>query len=107
MAPSARASFFASVAGSVDAITNIVFLLIQRELRQLATNPAYISSRSRPENIRIHPVLSHVRFYPLRFNSSGNFCDGGAICSRRTPWTRTVSLGFRRDKQVRARRGLM
>jgi hypothetical protein len=28
----------------------------------------------RPKNIKIHLTVSHVRFYPLRFNSSGNFC---------------------------------
>jgi hypothetical protein len=33
---------------------------------------------NRPKNIRIHLAISHVRFYLLRFNSSGNFCDGGA-----------------------------
>src|ERR1700676_1817629 len=40
---------------------------------------------NRPKNIRIHLALARVRFYPLRFNSSGNFCDGGAICSRGAP----------------------
>ena len=35
----------------------------------------------RPKNIRIHLVVSRVRFHLLRFNSCGNFCDGGAICS--------------------------
>jgi len=29
-----------------------------------------------PENITIHLAVSRVRFYPLRFNSSGYFCDG-------------------------------
>jgi len=29
-----------------------------------------------------HLAVSHVRFYLLRFNSSGNFCNGGANCSR-------------------------
>jgi hypothetical protein len=41
---------------------------------------------NRPKNIRIHPALSHVRFYPLRFNSSGNFFNGGAICSSEIPY---------------------
>jgi hypothetical protein len=40
---------------------------------------------NRPKNIRIHLTVSRVRFYLLCFNSSGNFCDGGAICSRGTP----------------------
>jgi hypothetical protein len=40
--------------------------------------------RNRPKNIRIHLAVSRVRFYLLRFNSSGNFCDGGAICTRGT-----------------------
>ena len=40
---------------------------------------------NRPKNIRIHLAVSRVRFCLLRFNSSGNFCDGGAICSRGTP----------------------
>jgi hypothetical protein len=34
---------------------------------------------NRPENIRIHLAVSRVRFCLLRFNSSGNFCDCGAI----------------------------
>src|SRR5271155_3109368 len=46
---------------------------------------------NRPKNIRIHLAVSHVRFYLLRFNSSGNFCDGWAICSRGIP-TRTCFL---------------
>lgn len=29
----------------------------------------------RPKNIRIHLTVSHIRFYLLRFNSSGNFSD--------------------------------
>jgi hypothetical protein len=37
---------------------------------------------NRPKNIRIHLAAFHVRFYLLRFNSSGNFCNGGAVCSR-------------------------
>ena len=41
---------------------------------------------NRPKNIRIHLAVSRVRFHLLRFNSSGNFCDGGAICSRGTPY---------------------
>ena len=32
-----------------------------------------------PIDITIHLALPRVRFYLLRFNSSGNFCDGGAI----------------------------
>jgi hypothetical protein len=91
MVSSARTSFFDLVAGIVDASSNIVFLLIQVELRQRPTDLAYISSRllglaNRPKNIRIHLAVSHVRFYLLRFNSSENFCDGGAICSRGTPY---------------------
>jgi hypothetical protein len=39
---------------------------------------------NRPEYIRIHLALSRVCFSPLRFNSSGNFCDS-AIASRGTP----------------------
>jgi hypothetical protein len=38
---------------------------------------------NRPKNIRIHLAISHVRFYLLRFNSSGNFCDGGASDEKR------------------------
>jgi hypothetical protein len=34
---------------------------------------------NRPKNIRIHQAVSRVRFYLLRFNSSGDFCDGRAI----------------------------
>jgi hypothetical protein len=41
---------------------------------------------NRPKNIRIHLAVSRVRRYPLRFNSSGNFCAGDAICSRGTPF---------------------
>jgi hypothetical protein len=37
----------------------------------------------RPKNIRIHLAVSHVRFYLLRFNSSGNFCDRGASDEKR------------------------
>jgi hypothetical protein len=33
---------------------------------------------NRPKNIRIHLAVSRVRFCLLRFNSSGNFCYGGA-----------------------------
>jgi hypothetical protein len=33
---------------------------------------------NRPKNIRIHLAISHVRFYLLRFNSSGNFCASDA-----------------------------
>jgi hypothetical protein len=40
---------------------------------------------NRPKNIRIHLAVSRVRIRLLRFNSSGNFCDCGAICSRGTP----------------------
>src|ERR1700722_3582885 len=45
MAPSARTFFFDLVASIIDAACNIVFLLIQLELRQYPTNLAYISSR--------------------------------------------------------------
>jgi hypothetical protein len=50
----------------VDASCNIVilFLLIQLE--------------HRPKNIRIHLAVARVRFYLIGFNSSENFCDGGA-----------------------------
>src|ERR1700733_3485488 len=45
LAPSARTSAFDSIAGIIDTSCNIVFLLIQLELRQHPTNLAYISSR--------------------------------------------------------------
>jgi hypothetical protein len=40
---------------------------------------------NRPEPIRIHLALSGVCFSPLRFNSSGKFCDRSAISSGATP----------------------
>jgi hypothetical protein len=53
---------------------------------------------SRPKNIRIHLAESRVRFYPFRFNSSGNFCDGDAIYKEipfpiRTTRFRTCGIG--------------
>jgi hypothetical protein len=48
---------------------------------------------NRPKNIRIHLAVSHVRFYLLRFNSSGNFCDGSPICSRGLLPESATSLG--------------
>jgi hypothetical protein len=38
--------------------------------------------RNRPKNIRIHLAVSRVRFHLLRFNSSGNFCDGCDLLRR-------------------------
>ena len=79
-------------------IPGLVFFLIQLELRRHPTNLAYMSSRlrltNRPKNIRIHLAVSRVRFYLLRFNSSGNFCGGGAICSRELP-IRICTTSFR------------
>jgi hypothetical protein len=46
--------------------------------------PSDVRHANRPKNIRIHLAVSHVRFYPLRFNSSGNFCDRGASDEKRT-----------------------
>jgi hypothetical protein len=40
---------------------------------------------NRPKNIRIDLVPTRVRFYLLCFNSTGNFCHRGAICSRGVP----------------------
>jgi hypothetical protein len=55
---------------------------------------------NRPKNIRIHLAVSRVRFHLLRFNSSGNFCDGGAICSRGTPYPNLCS--FRKASAARS-----
>jgi hypothetical protein len=44
-----------------------------------------VISRNRPKKIRIHLAVSRVRFHLLRFNSSGNFCDGGAIRQEELP----------------------
>ena len=62
---------------------------VLEEISQHPTDLAYISSgllglANRPKNIGIHLAVPRVRFYLLRFNSSGNFCDGGTICSRGT-----------------------
>jgi len=46
--------------------------------------PSDVRHANRPKNIRIHLAVSHVRFCPLRFNSSGNFCDRGASDEERT-----------------------
>src|ERR1700733_5503000 len=65
-------------------IPDLVFFLIQLELRRHPTNLAYIAIAviaNRPKNIRIHLAASFVRRYPLRFNSSDFFCDGRAIYS--------------------------
>jgi hypothetical protein len=66
---------------------------------------------NRPKDIRIHLTISRVRVHLLRFNSSGDFCDGGAICSRELPAririTNFGGYGFYRDKDVRAKRYLM
>src|SRR5271154_4061893 len=68
MAPSARTSFFDLVAGTIDASCDIVFLLIQLELRKHPTNLAYISSRLRgwpivlktSESIWRYPVFAFI-----------------------------------------------
>jgi hypothetical protein len=59
MAPSVRISFFDLVAGIIDASCNIVFLLIQLELRKHPTNlalhfVAIAGIANRPKDIRIH-----------------------------------------------------
>jgi hypothetical protein len=64
------------------ALFNLNFASIQR-ISLAFRRDAVISNR--PENIRIHLAVSRVRFYLFRFNSSGNFCDGGAIRSRGLP----------------------
>jgi len=84
-------------------IPGLVFFLIQLELRRHPTNLAYISSRLRgrpivPKSIRIHLTVSRVRFYLIRFNSSGNFCDGRAISSRGTPNPNPNQLYRLRDR---------
>src|ERR1700733_12561156 len=98
LAPSARTSVCDLVAGNNDAACNIVFLLIQLERRQHPTDlclhfVAIAGLADCPENITIHLAVSRVRFYPLRFNSSGYFCDGGATCSRGTVSARNLVLG--------------
>jgi hypothetical protein len=86
MAPSARTSSVDLVAAIIDASCNIVFLLIQLEPGPhpfaLEIPDVELEVANRAKNIRIHLALSRVRFYLLRFNSSGNFCDGDAICFR-------------------------
>jgi hypothetical protein len=55
--------------------------------RGILTKPIFIFVSplltNRPKNIKIHLALSRVRFYLLRFNSSGNFCDSDAILLQR------------------------
>jgi hypothetical protein len=55
------------------------FLFVRRD--QVNHFVAIAGLANRPRNIRIHLAVSRVRFYLLGFNSSGNFCDGGVICS--------------------------
>jgi hypothetical protein len=96
LAPSARTSFFDLVADIIDAFCNIVFLLIQLELRKHPTNLLTFRRdcglANRPKKLRIHLAASRVRFYLSRFNSIGNFCDGGAICSRGTVSARNLTV---------------
>jgi hypothetical protein len=81
-------------------VLEFVFMFFSR-FRKLHPHPSALEIpdvelevANRPKDITIHLALSRVRVYLLRFNSSGNVCDGGAICSK----------GFRRDKDVRAKR---
>src|SRR5580693_593464 len=103
MAPSARTSFFNLLAGIIDATCNIVFLRIQLELRP-ASNQSWLhlvaiaGLVNRPKSIRIDLPVSHVCFYLLGFNSSGNFCDRGVTYSRELLIRiRTTSFGGCRD----------
>src|ERR1700722_8319995 len=74
------------------ALSNLNFVSIERTLLTFRRD---CWACHRPKNIRIHLAISRVRFYLLRFNSSGNFCEGGAICSRETPYPVLVPQGFR------------
>jgi hypothetical protein len=62
---------------------NLNFVSIQRILLIFRRDAGLANSSL---DIRIHLAVSRVRFHLLRFNSSGNFCDGGAIRSRGTPY---------------------
>jgi hypothetical protein len=66
---------------AVLALFNLNFVSVQRILLTFRRDCCLAN---RPENIRIHLAVFRVRFYLLRFNSSGNFCDGRAIRSRGT-----------------------
>jgi hypothetical protein len=62
---------------------DLVFFLIQLDLRRHPTSLVTIAVlANRSKNIGIHLSVSRVRYHPLGFNSSGNFCDRRVICSR-------------------------
>src|SRR6185369_2668726 len=78
LAPSARTSVFDLVAGINDATCNIVFLLIQLELRQHPTDLACISSRllgwpivlKTSQSIWLYPVFAFIRYVSIHLDIS-------------------------------------
>src|SRR5271170_5728642 len=83
MALSARTSFFDLIAGTIDASCDIVFLLIQLELRKHPTNLAYISSRLRgwpivlnkSESIWRYPVFALSVTFQFNWKFLRRWCD--------------------------------
>jgi hypothetical protein len=80
---------------------------VLEEISQHPTDPPYISSgivviANRPKNIRIHLAIFRVRFHLLRFNSSGNFCDGGRDLLQRNSLSESAPQALELAGQGRA-----